>query len=63
MNLETGQVTTLAGTGCQGNDQEGGAKGTQQPLSTPWDVAVGVSPGGKRFGDSSYFPNMLFKTF
>jgi hypothetical protein len=41
----SGQVTTLAGTGQQGDDKVGGKPGVQQPLSTPWDVAVGVSPG------------------
>jgi hypothetical protein len=31
--------------GQQGDDKVGGKPGVQQPLSTPWDVAVGVSPG------------------
>ena len=45
VDLTLGQVTTLAGTGAQGEDKQGGNQGTQQALSTPWDVATGVSPG------------------
>ena len=45
VDLARGQVTTLAGTGAQGEDKQGGNPGTQQALSTPWDVAIGVSPG------------------
>jgi DNA-binding beta-propeller fold protein YncE len=33
-------VSTLAGDGTQGRDYQGGAKGLQQLLSTPWDVAL-----------------------
>ena len=40
IDLQTHQVTTIAGTGRQGNDKEGGAVGCEQPLSSPWDVAV-----------------------
>ncbi|KAK7110465.1 hypothetical protein V1264_014334 [Littorina saxatilis] len=47
VDLSSGQVTTLAGTGAQGEDKQGGNPGPQQPLSSPWDVATGVSPGGE----------------
>lgn len=33
-------VTTVAGTGYQGHDHKGGKLGTQQALSSPWDVAM-----------------------
>ncbi|KAK7485866.1 hypothetical protein BaRGS_00022861 [Batillaria attramentaria] len=48
VDLSTGFVTTLAGTGQQGDDKQGGELGIQQPLSTPWDVVVGTSPGGEK---------------
>uniref|UniRef100_A0A6Q2Z540 NHL repeat containing 2 n=1 Tax=Esox lucius TaxID=8010 RepID=A0A6Q2Z540_ESOLU len=40
------QVSTLAGVGFQGIDKDGGAMGPQQPISSPWDLALGTS-GGK----------------
>jgi thiol-disulfide isomerase/thioredoxin len=40
IDLETWEVRTVAGTGVQGYDRAGGKKGTQQPLSSPWDLAV-----------------------
>ena len=46
IDLQTHVVSTLAGTGCQGNDKEGGEKGTAQEISSPWDVELGPSPGG-----------------
>ncbi|XP_015439425.1 PREDICTED: NHL repeat-containing protein 2 [Dufourea novaeangliae] len=33
-------VTTVAGTGCQGHDYIGGKLGTNQVLSSPWDVSI-----------------------
>lgn len=36
-------VSTVAGVGMQGMDKEGGAKGEDQPISSPWDVAFGTS--------------------
>ena len=45
INLESGQVTTVAGDGKQGSDKEGGKIGTLQSISSPWDVAVGPPPG------------------
>ncbi len=36
-------VTTLAGDGRQGQDYQGGAKGTDQKLSTPWDLAISAN--------------------
>ncbi|KAG8549772.1 hypothetical protein GDO81_019793 [Engystomops pustulosus] len=43
-DLDTRTVSTVAGTGRQGVDKEGGAKGEQQPIGSPWDVAFGT-PG------------------
>jgi len=43
--LEDGTVSTIAGTGQQGNDKEGGAQGTAQCISSPWDVIIGPPPG------------------
>ena len=40
VDLETWEVTTVAGTGVQGYDRAGGKRGTQQALSSPWDLAV-----------------------
>uniref|UniRef100_A0A3B1IXV8 NHL repeat-containing protein 2 n=1 Tax=Astyanax mexicanus TaxID=7994 RepID=A0A3B1IXV8_ASTMX len=45
IDLSEGRVTTLAGTGLQGTDKEGGAMGPQQPISSPWDVALGTTGG------------------
>jgi sugar lactone lactonase YvrE len=44
IDLSTGKVTTVCGTGQQGTDKEGGRPGLQQPLATPWDLCVGASP-------------------
>ena len=46
-------MTTIAGTGRQGNDKEGGAVGVVQEIASPWDLELGKSP------DSAH-PNMLF---
>ncbi|KAL8563259.1 hypothetical protein ACOMHN_046842 [Nucella lapillus] len=48
VDLDGRTVITLAGTGVQGDDKQGGQPGHQQPLSTPWDVATGISPGGEK---------------
>lgn len=40
IDLKSGAVTTIGGTGEQGFDYRGGKKGTAQPLSSPWDVEV-----------------------
>ena len=45
IDLHTHTVTTLAGTGYQGNDKEGGAQGTDQEISSLWDIAMGTAPG------------------
>ncbi|CAM4710729.1 unnamed protein product [Leuciscus chuanchicus] len=45
INLSEGKVSTLAGTGVQGTDKEGGALGPQQPISSPWDVTLGNTGG------------------
>lgn len=41
IDLFEGNVSTLAGIGVQGTDKEGGARGPQQPISSPWDVTLG----------------------
>lgn len=38
-------MSTLAGTGVQGSDKEGGGKGLQQEISSPWDVAAVAAVG------------------
>ncbi len=40
VDLTSWQVTTVVGTGEMGYDRAGGAMGTQQPISSPWDLAV-----------------------
>uniref|UniRef100_A0A672JFR6 NHL repeat-containing protein 2 n=1 Tax=Salarias fasciatus TaxID=181472 RepID=A0A672JFR6_SALFA len=45
IDLLQGKVSTLAGVGTQGTDREGGAPGPQQPISSPWDVALGTAGG------------------
>ncbi|KAH8324665.1 hypothetical protein KR074_011905 [Drosophila pseudoananassae] len=40
ISLIDGMVETLAGTGVQGCDRIGGNAGPQQPISSPWDVAI-----------------------
>ncbi|XP_053778056.1 NHL repeat-containing protein 2 isoform X2 [Desmodus rotundus] len=43
IDLEAEMVSTVAGIGIQGTDKEGGAKGEEQPISSPWDVVWGSS--------------------
>ncbi|KAM6897013.1 NHL repeat-containing protein 2 [Xenentodon cancila] len=45
IDLSEGRVSTVAGVGSQGTDREGGAIGTQQPISSPWDVTLGTAGG------------------
>ena len=45
IDMKTELVTTIAGTGIQGNDKEGGKNGTEQTISSPWDVVLGPPPG------------------
>lgn len=40
IDFQTSEVVTLAGTGEQGRDREGGRTGTQQALASPWDLAL-----------------------
>ena len=40
IDLESGRVSTVAGTGAQGYDRSGGKKGTEQALNSPWDLAI-----------------------
>lgn len=44
MDLNSKEVRTVAGTGVQGTDKEGGKHGTQQPLASPWDLSFAHSP-------------------
>ena len=43
--MERNIVSGIAGTGKQGTDKEGGNKGPQQEISSPWDLSIGPSPG------------------
>ncbi|XP_029466312.1 NHL repeat-containing protein 2 [Rhinatrema bivittatum] len=43
IDLKAEEVSTVAGTRVQGTDQEGGARGDRQPISSPWDVVLGSS--------------------
>ncbi|XP_074855217.1 NHL repeat-containing protein 2 isoform X2 [Carettochelys insculpta] len=43
IDLELEMVITVAGIGIQGMDKEGGRKGEEQPISSPWDVIFGSS--------------------
>lgn len=47
--MATGSVTTVAGTGCQGKDKEGGALGVAQEISSPWDLELGKSPDSDHY--------------
>ncbi|CAL4133722.1 unnamed protein product, partial [Meganyctiphanes norvegica] len=40
INLATKEVVTVAGTGQQGSDLLGGKQGTQQEISSPWDLCL-----------------------
>ncbi|XP_008632664.1 PREDICTED: NHL repeat-containing protein 2 [Corvus brachyrhynchos] len=51
IDLESQMVTTVAGIGVQGVDKEGGAKGEEQPISSPWDVVFGNSISGAQEDD------------
>ncbi|NXI27591.1 NHLC2 protein, partial [Sterrhoptilus dennistouni] len=51
IDLELQVVTTVAGIGVQGVDKEGGAKGEEQPISSPWDVVFGSSISGTQEDD------------
>ncbi|XP_051925346.1 NHL repeat-containing protein 2 isoform X2 [Hippocampus zosterae] len=47
IDLSEGRVSTLAGSGVQGADKVGGGAGDQQPISSPWDVALGSAGGAE----------------
>uniref|UniRef100_A0A8C3RZU7 NHL repeat-containing protein 2 n=1 Tax=Chelydra serpentina TaxID=8475 RepID=A0A8C3RZU7_CHESE len=51
IDLELEMVNTVAGIGIQGTDKEGGAKGEEQPISSPWDVIFGSSVSGTHEDD------------
>ena len=39
--MGSGSVSTVTGTGVQGNDKEGGGKERLQGINSPWDLALG----------------------
>ncbi|XP_071946734.1 NHL repeat-containing protein 2-like [Antedon mediterranea] len=41
IDMKNKMVSTIAGTGEMGQDKEGGKEGVNQPISSPWDVAIG----------------------
>ena len=43
--MKAKEVVTIAGTGKQGQDLEGGNVGEDQCISSPWDVVLGKSAG------------------
>ena len=47
IDLKSKVVSTLAGTGTQGSDKEGGKTGIEQSISSPWDVLLGPPPGNQ----------------
>ncbi len=49
VDLATGAVTTIAGTGARGRDLAGGTAARATALRSPWDVVV-HPPGGVRVG-------------
>ncbi|XP_060624437.2 NHL repeat-containing protein 2 isoform X1 [Anolis sagrei] len=51
VDLQSEMVTTVAGVGIQGTDKEGGARGDEQSISSPWDVAFGTSVSGTHEDD------------
>ncbi|CAI8014034.1 NHL repeat-containing protein 2 [Geodia barretti] len=46
VDMGSGSVSTVTGTGVQGNDKEGGGKERLQEISSPWDLALGDSGTG-----------------
>ena len=61
IDLTSHHVSTLVGTGRQGNDKTGGQCGTEQEISSPWDLAIGDDLGMLLIG--FYFCLQTFKTF
>ncbi|XP_025973250.1 NHL repeat-containing protein 2 isoform X2 [Dromaius novaehollandiae] len=51
IDLELEMVSTVAGVGIRGIDKEGGAKGEEQPISSPWDVVFGNLIAGTQEDD------------
>lgn len=45
--MEAKTVKTVAGTGVQGTDKEGGQQGPQQALASPWDLCLVRSAGAE----------------
>ncbi|XP_037779372.1 NHL repeat-containing protein 2-like [Penaeus monodon] len=45
VDLNTEEVNTIAGTGKQGTDLEGGLQGPKQAISSPWDLCLSKSVG------------------
>ena len=49
VDLVSEEVETVAGTGRQREDHEGGRPGLQQAISSPWDLTMGRSIGNVAF--------------
>lgn len=47
VDLESRTVVTVAGTGLQGTDKEGGQQGVSQAISSPWDLCLLNTEGGE----------------
>ena len=59
VDLETGRMRTVAGTGRLGRGEPGTGAPTGTPLRSPWDVAVaGVEHGASRPGEDMVFVAM-----
>lgn len=48
VDLLSHTVSTIAGTGIHGEDKIGGNCGTEQEISSPWDLVIGDSLGGQK---------------
>ncbi len=59
VNLEKKTVTTVAGTGRQGNLRKGGGEGLKTPLNSPWDIAP--LPGSSSLVVAMAGPHQLWR--
>ncbi|XP_069981608.1 NHL repeat-containing protein 2-like [Penaeus vannamei] len=53
VDLNTEEVKTIAGTGKQGTDLEGGLRGPKQAISSPWDLCLTKSLGQAEDADDN----------
>ena len=61
IDLTSHHVSTLVGTGKQGNDNTGGQCGTEQEISSPWDLTIGDDLGMLLLGLYFFFTNIQIK--